>query len=54
MPIREQLISVGAGRYVFVLEDGLGKGAHEISVYWADAAHKTISKSIRTVNVIGN
>lgn len=54
MPIRDQLISVGAGRYVFVLEDGLDKGPHEISVYWADAAHKTISKSIRTVNVIGD
>lgn len=54
MPIRDQLISVGAGRYVFVLEDGLDKGPHEISVYWADAAHKTISESVRTVNVIGN
>lgn len=52
MPIREQLISVGGGRYAFIIDDPLMPGAHEISVYWADGSHKTIGESIQTLNII--
>lgn len=47
MPTRDQLFSVGKGRYVFVLDLPLESGRHALSVYWAGADHRTILSSVR-------
>jgi hypothetical protein len=51
MPTAEQLIRLGAQRYLFLFDLPVRPGVHRLSVYWADPAHGTIEKSVRRVTV---
>jgi hypothetical protein len=51
MPMADQLIPLGGGRYVFVFDLPVKPGEHWLRVYWADGTHKTIDASVQTVKV---
>ncbi len=52
MPTMTELARVGKNRYRYVFDMPVEAGAHVISVYWSDAAHKTIESSVQKVSVV--
>lgn len=52
MPTREQLIDLGRNRYLFLFDLPAKPGNHRIEVNWADARHRVIPSSVRSVSVI--
>lgn len=51
MPVQNQLIRLGEGRYVFVFDLPVKPGERELRVYWSDGMHKTIDASMQAVKV---
>lgn len=51
MPTRQQLIDLGNSRYLFLFDLPAKSGRNTIKVYWADAAHRLIESSMRSVTV---
>jgi hypothetical protein len=51
MPVENQLIRLGSGRYVFVFDLPVKPGQRELRVYWSDGMHKTIDASMQVVKV---
>lgn len=51
MPVQDQLIRLGEGRYVFVFDLPVKPGERELRVYWSDGMHKTIDASMQSVKV---
>lgn len=51
MPTRQQLIDLGSSRYLFLFDLPAKPGRNTIKVYWADAAHRLIESSVRSVTV---
>lgn len=52
MPVENQLIRLGGGRYVFVFDLPFEPGERTIRVYWSDGMHRTIDGSMQSVNVV--
>lgn len=51
MPTRQQLIDLGSNRYLFLFDLPAKPGKNTIKVYWADAEHRVIESSVRSVTV---
>lgn len=51
MPMGDQLIGLGKGRYVFIFDLPAEPGKHSLSLYWADQQHKKIEDSVQSVTV---
>lgn len=47
MPTRDQLWSLGGGKYVYVFDMPMKSGAYQVCVSWAGADHRTIASSVR-------
>lgn len=52
MPVENQLIRLGGGRYVFVFDLPVEPGERTVRVYWSDGMHRTIDDSMQAVKVI--
>lgn len=52
MPMADQLIQLGDGRYLYVFDLPAKPGRHTIRLYWADPQHHTISETVQTLNVV--
>jgi len=51
MPSREQLVRLGADRYVFLFDVPAKPGENTLRVYWADSQHRTVAESVQQVTV---
>lgn len=51
MPTREQLIDLGRNRYLFLFDLPAKPGKNRIEVNWADAQHRVMPDSVRSVTV---
>lgn len=51
MPTRQQLVDLGSNRYVFLFDLPAKPGPNTVKVFWADAEHKIIESSVRSVLV---
>jgi hypothetical protein len=51
MPSQEQLVRLGANRYLFVFDLPVQAGTEVLRVSWADGNHKTVESSIQKVTV---
>lgn len=51
MPTRQQIIGLGANRYLFLFDWPAKPGPNEIKLYWAHEQHRTITSSIQAVHV---
>ena len=51
MPVQNQLIRLGEGRYVFVFDLPVEPGERDLRVYWSDGMHKTIDASMQSVTL---
>jgi hypothetical protein len=51
MPSREQLVRLGADRYVFLFDVPAKPGENTLRVFWADAQHRTMADSVQQVTV---
>lgn len=51
MPSREQLVRLGANKYLFLFDLPAQAGAKVLRVSWAGANHKTIESSVQKVTV---
>lgn len=51
MPTREQLIDLGRNRYLFLFDLPAKPGQNRLEVNWADAQHRVIPSSVRSVSV---
>jgi len=51
MPTRQQLIDLGSNRYLFLFDLPAKPGRNTIKVYWADAAHRTMESTVKSVTV---
>lgn len=51
MPARDQLVSLGGRKYVYVFDMPMKSGAYQLCVSWAGADHRTIASSVRCRSV---
>jgi hypothetical protein len=51
MPTMEDLVRIGKNQYRYVFALPVEPGKHTVSVYWADAQHKTLDATVRKVGV---
>ncbi len=51
MPSQEQLVRLGANRYLFLFDLPAQEGSKVLRVSWAGANHKTIESSVQKVTV---
>jgi hypothetical protein len=51
MPTMSELKPLGKNQYRYLFDMPAAPGQHLISVYWSDAAHRTIENSVRRVSV---
>ena len=51
MPSQEQLIRLGANRYLFLFDLPVQAGTKVLRVSWADGNHRTIESSVQRVTV---
>ncbi|MFA7282800.1 MAG: hypothetical protein WC100_22160 [Sterolibacterium sp.] len=51
MPTMSELKPLGKNQYRYLFDMPAAPGQHLISVYWSDAAHRTIEHSVRRVSV---
>lgn len=52
MPMMADLVRVGNNRYRYVFDLPAAPGQRVISVYWSDAAHRTIESTVQKVSVV--
>lgn len=51
MPMTQDLVRISKNQYRYVFELPVVPGKHTITVYWADAQHRTVDSTIRKVHV---
>ena len=51
MPTRQQLITLGKNRYLFLFDLPAKPGPNTIKLYWSDAQHRTMTETVQMVTV---
>ncbi len=51
MPSREQLVRLGEDRYLFLFDLPAKPGKNTLRVYWSDAQHETITRTVQQITV---